>query len=174
VLGAGSDRRRIRKRCMVGIRNKDFSQIVSGITEERGDHTGGYAVSDGTKIKIESPEKKKRRRRKQRMIRIRRTLPMIRRKVAIRMQNRWWCYKSAGKGRIAAMDFQASLQGLTPVPFTPANALFRKLSSPPLFLIVSLNLGGGYFAFTIPVIGFVRNTDFPRIVLPVDNGVNAH
>ena len=47
---------------------------------------------------------------------------------------------------------------------------FRKLSSPILFLIISLTLVGGYFAFTIPVSVF-PNTDFPRIVIGVDNGV---
>jgi CzcA family heavy metal efflux pump len=56
----------------------------------------------------------------------------------------------------------------------PANApevpWFRKLSSPILFLIVSLTLIGGYFAFTIPVSVF-PSTDFPRIVIGVDNGV---
>src|SRR5246127_325567 len=56
----------------------------------------------------------------------------------------------------------------------PANApevpWFRKLSSPILFLIVSLTLVGGYFAFTIPVSVF-PSTDFPRIVIGVDNGV---
>src|SRR5947209_3633504 len=47
---------------------------------------------------------------------------------------------------------------------------FRKLSSPLLFLIVSLTLVGGYFAFTIPVSVF-PSTDFPRVVIGVDNGV---
>lgn len=47
---------------------------------------------------------------------------------------------------------------------------FRKLSSPILFLIVSLTLVGGYFAFTIPVSVF-PSTDFPRVVIGVDNGV---
>ena len=47
---------------------------------------------------------------------------------------------------------------------------FRKLSSPILFLTVSLALVGGYLAFTIPVSVF-PNTDFPRIVVGVDNGV---
>jgi CzcA family heavy metal efflux pump len=47
---------------------------------------------------------------------------------------------------------------------------FRKLSSPILFLIISLTLVGVYFAFTIPVSVF-PNTDFPRIVIGVDNGV---
>ena len=47
---------------------------------------------------------------------------------------------------------------------------FRKLSSPILFLIVSLTLVGGYLAFTIPVSVF-PSTDFPRIVIGVDNGV---
>src|SRR5260370_31017412 len=47
---------------------------------------------------------------------------------------------------------------------------FHRLSSPILFLTISLTLVGGYFAFTIPVSVF-PNTDFPRIVLGVDNGV---
>src|SRR5882762_6792932 len=47
---------------------------------------------------------------------------------------------------------------------------FRRLSRPILFLIISLALVGGYFAFTIPVSVF-PNTDFPRIVVGVDNGV---
>src|ERR1700731_1277630 len=47
---------------------------------------------------------------------------------------------------------------------------FRKLSSPILFVVVSLALVGAYFAFTIPISVF-PNTDFPRIVVGVDNGV---
>src|SRR6266481_5624622 len=47
---------------------------------------------------------------------------------------------------------------------------FRRLSRPILFLIVSLTLVGGYFAFTIPVSVF-PSTDFPRIVVGIDNGV---
>ena len=47
---------------------------------------------------------------------------------------------------------------------------FRRLSRPILFLIVSLALVGAYLAFTIPVAVF-PNTDFPRIIVGVDNGV---
>src|SRR6266851_1339231 len=47
---------------------------------------------------------------------------------------------------------------------------FRRLSSPVLFLIVSLALVGAYLAFTVPISVF-PNTDFPRIVIGVDNGV---
>jgi CzcA family heavy metal efflux pump len=47
---------------------------------------------------------------------------------------------------------------------------FRRFSSPILFLIAGLALVGGYVAFTIPVSVF-PNTDFPRIVIGVDNGV---
>src|SRR6202165_479141 len=47
---------------------------------------------------------------------------------------------------------------------------FRRLSSPVLFLIVSVALVGAYLAFTIPISVF-PNTDFPRIVIGVDNGV---
>src|ERR1700738_2667037 len=56
----------------------------------------------------------------------------------------------------------------------PANVAevpwFRKLSSPILFVVVSLALVGGFFAFTIPISVF-PNTDFPRVVIGVDNGV---
>src|SRR5712664_3187372 len=47
---------------------------------------------------------------------------------------------------------------------------FQRLARPILFLIVSLTLVGGYLAFMIPVSVF-PNTDFPRIVIGVDNGV---
>jgi multidrug efflux pump subunit AcrB len=47
---------------------------------------------------------------------------------------------------------------------------FQKISQPVLFLIISLALVGGYLAFSIPVSVF-PNTDFPRIVIGVDNGV---
>ncbi len=47
---------------------------------------------------------------------------------------------------------------------------FQSLARPILFLIVSLTLVGGFLAFEIPVSVF-PNTDFPRIVIGVDNGV---
>ncbi len=47
---------------------------------------------------------------------------------------------------------------------------FRQFSRPILFLIVSLALAGAFLAFRIPVSVF-PNTDFPRIVIGVDNGV---
>jgi CzcA family heavy metal efflux pump len=52
----------------------------------------------------------------------------------------------------------------------PATAWFQRLSRPILFLIVTLTLVGAYLAFSIPVAVF-PNTDFPRIVIGVDNGV---
>ena len=47
---------------------------------------------------------------------------------------------------------------------------FRKLSIPILFLLASLALVGGFLALRIPVSVF-PSTDFPRIVIGVDNGV---
>jgi CzcA family heavy metal efflux pump len=67
------------------------------------------------------------------------------------------------------MDLQPASKG-DARPKPPEMPWFRKLSSPTLFLIVSLTLVGGYFAFTIPVSVF-PSTDFPRIVIGVDNGV---
>lgn len=52
----------------------------------------------------------------------------------------------------------------------PAAAWFNRLSRPILFLIVSLTLAGAYLAVTIPIAVF-PSTDFPRIVVGVDNGV---
>src|SRR5579885_1122606 len=46
----------------------------------------------------------------------------------------------------------------------------QRLSRPILFLTVSLALVGAYLAFTIPVAVF-PSTNFPRIVVGVDNGV---
>src|SRR5438309_2875113 len=47
---------------------------------------------------------------------------------------------------------------------------FHRLSNPVLFLTISLALVGGYLAVSIPISVF-PNTDFPRIVVGVDNGV---
>jgi CzcA family heavy metal efflux pump len=47
---------------------------------------------------------------------------------------------------------------------------FEKLSRPILFVIITLALVGGYLAFNIPVSVF-PSTDFPRVVIGVDNGV---
>src|SRR6202051_1342557 len=47
---------------------------------------------------------------------------------------------------------------------------FQRLSRPILFLTISLALVGGSLAFSIPVSVFPI-TDFPRIVIGVDNGV---
>jgi multidrug efflux pump subunit AcrB len=47
---------------------------------------------------------------------------------------------------------------------------FHKISRPILFLIISLALVGGYLAFSIPVSVF-PNTNFPRVLIGVDNGV---
>ncbi|HET8966350.1 MAG TPA: efflux RND transporter permease subunit [Candidatus Acidoferrum sp.] len=47
---------------------------------------------------------------------------------------------------------------------------FEKISRPILFLIISLALVGAYLAFSIPVSVF-PSTNFPRVVIGVDNGV---
>ena len=43
-------------------------------------------------------------------------------------------------------------------------------SRPVIFLILTLGLLGAYLAFTIPVSVF-PSTDFPRVLIGVDNGV---
>src|SRR5579859_2944051 len=52
----------------------------------------------------------------------------------------------------------------------PAAPWFHRLSRPILFSVVTLTIVGAYLAFSIPVAVF-PNTDFPRIVIGVDNGV---
>src|SRR5580692_7367436 len=61
-------------------------------------------------------------------------------------------------------DFRSSVPGAESVPW------FERLSRPILFLVISLALAGAYLAFSIPVSVF-PNTDFPRVVIGVDNGV---
>jgi HlyD family secretion protein len=56
VVLAGSDEKAHQKTVQVGIRNTDLAQILSGINA--GDPvitTGGYALPDGTQVKIEKP-----------------------------------------------------------------------------------------------------------------------
>src|SRR6266705_4587630 len=62
-----------------------------------------------------------------------------------------------------------SLRAKNP-PAKPDVPWFQRLASPIVFLIVSLTLVGGYLELAIPVSVF-PNTDFPRIVIGVDNGV---
>src|SRR5215472_7337926 len=47
---------------------------------------------------------------------------------------------------------------------------FHRLSRPILFFTIALTLVGAYLAFSVPISVF-PNTDFPRIVIGVDNGV---
>src|SRR5580704_5033342 len=56
------------------------------------------------------------------------------------------------------------------VPVIRTTPWFERLSRPILFLVISLALVGAYLAFSIPVSVF-PNTDFPRVVIGVDNGV---
>ena len=70
------------------------------------------------------------------------------------------------------MDSRAFSNGMA-MPAAGAEAempWFHKLSRPVLFLTISLALIGAYQALSIPVSVF-PNTDFPRIVVGVDNGV---
>src|SRR6202023_2577458 len=47
---------------------------------------------------------------------------------------------------------------------------FARLSTPIICLILALAAAGAYLAFSIPISVF-PNTDFPRVVIGVDNGV---
>src|SRR5438445_9576003 len=68
------------------------------------------------------------------------------------------------------MDLRPGSSSFAAAPGKQAAPWFQRLSRPILFLIISVALVGGYLAFSIPVAVF-PNTDFPRIVIGVDNGV---
>ena len=55
-------------------------------------------------------------------------------------------------------------------PLSVADPWFRRFSAPIVFLIFTLSSAGAYLAFRIPVSVF-PTTDFPRVVIGVDNGV---
>jgi multidrug efflux pump subunit AcrA (membrane-fusion protein) len=59
VLVAGNDEKAHLKKVQLGIRNVESAQVISGLNEgEPVITSGGYAVPDGTKIKIEKPDEK--------------------------------------------------------------------------------------------------------------------
>ncbi len=68
------------------------------------------------------------------------------------------------------MDLRPVSKGGAAPAIKPDTPWFQRLSRPILFLIITLALIGAYLAFSIPVSVF-PNTDFPRIVIGVDNGV---
>src|SRR5215813_10101023 len=68
------------------------------------------------------------------------------------------------------MPLSASSGHSNPPGRPPNTPWFRGFARPILFLIVSLAAVGGYRALTMPVSVFPE-TDFPRIVIGVDNGV---
>src|SRR5438309_460193 len=68
------------------------------------------------------------------------------------------------------MDLRPGSSSFAAAPGKQAAPWFQRLSRPILFLIISVALVGWYPAFSIPVAVF-PNTDFPRIVIGVDNGV---
>src|SRR5260370_17920901 len=67
------------------------------------------------------------------------------------------------------MDPRPSAGRAEPSSRKPDVPWFHRLSRPTLFLIVTLVLVGGYLAVSIPVAVF-PNTDFPRILIGVENG----
>src|ERR1700680_4633860 len=68
------------------------------------------------------------------------------------------------------MEPRSKLKSGEPRPKEERTPWFHRLSRPVLFLTIILALIGGYLAFSIPISVF-PNTDFPRIVIGVDNGV---
>jgi len=59
---------------------------------------------------------------------------------------------------------------ITPAVDTPPEHWTARFSRPIIFVIITLIAIGAYLAFTIPVAVF-PSTDFPRIVVGIDNGV---
>jgi CzcA family heavy metal efflux pump len=68
------------------------------------------------------------------------------------------------------METRLELKSAAPRVESKDTPWFHRLARPVLFLTITLALIGGYLAFSIPISVF-PNTDFPRIVIGVDNGV---
>src|SRR5271165_4765145 len=68
------------------------------------------------------------------------------------------------------MNWKSMLQPLRTSAPADGRYWFTRYSKSLIFLIVVLGLAGAYLAFTIPISVF-PTTDFPRIVIGVDNGV---
>ena len=69
------------------------------------------------------------------------------------------------------MDSSPVVNGAGPSGKNSSHTLwFYRLSRPVLFLTISMAFVGGYLALSVPISVF-PNTDFPRIVVGVDNGV---
>ena len=68
------------------------------------------------------------------------------------------------------MDLQPDSPNVKQPSAKPETPWFFRFSRPILFLIVSTALAGAYLALSIPIAVF-PNTDFPRILVGVDNGV---
>ena len=68
------------------------------------------------------------------------------------------------------MGVRSLLHSATRPPAQPAPFWFGRLSQPVIFLVITLALIGAYLAFTIPIAVF-PSTNFPRIIIGIDNGV---
>jgi multidrug efflux pump subunit AcrB len=68
------------------------------------------------------------------------------------------------------MALPSTINGRNFAESAPPSYWFSRLSKPVIFLIITLALIGAYLAFTIPIAVF-PSTDFPRIIIGVDNGV---
>ncbi|HZP16341.1 MAG TPA: efflux RND transporter permease subunit [Terriglobales bacterium] len=68
------------------------------------------------------------------------------------------------------MNFRASVLPAGEKSAIPSSYWFARHSKPLIFLILALAVLGAYLAFSIPVAVF-PTTNFPRIVLAVENGV---
>jgi len=64
----------------------------------------------------------------------------------------------------------SELNTITPVESPTTEHWTARFSSPVIFVIITLVAVGAYLAFTIPVAVF-PSTDFPRIIVGIDNGV---
>ena len=68
------------------------------------------------------------------------------------------------------MGLRSTLEGARRHTPDEAPYWFARLSQPLLFLVITLALIGAYLAFTIPIAVF-PSTNFPRIIIGIDNGV---
>ena len=78
---------------------------------------------------------------------------------------------TSNRSPASVVDEPRGMQGGNSEQVPPTNQYWvAQHSRPVIFLILTMGLLGGYLAFTIPVSVF-PSTDFPRVLIAVDNGV---
>ncbi len=129
-----------------GIRQGDRVQIAKGLSGgETVIVSGAYGLPDNTKVKIAEPAP-----------------PANSEQPRLQERQR--------QGLNVRMNWKSMLQRLRTSGPADERYWFTRYAKSLIFLILVLVMAGAYLAFTIPISVF-PTTDFPRVVIGVDNGV---